>query len=424
MSGTNSKVLAALACLAIVGVACSSSPKPPTSSSAPPISSSSAAAAGSGASQTITVGVITDYTGLGASGNKSSIMGVRAGAVLAARNGITVKYIVGDDGTNPASALTVAQKLVDEDHVSAIIAVSAVLFGATNYLTQLNIPVIGAGEDGPEWLTAKNMFSVFGANDTTKVAAGYGEIFKMNGATTIGTLGYGISPESAESAEGAAASAETAGLKAPYVNAQFPFGSTNVQPVALAMKNDGVDGVMLPIDPNSAFALITALRQVGDNLKVALLATGYGGDLLQGGPGAIQAGQGVYFYTTFEPVEMHTAATEQLVNDLKAVGVTTEPTYAEYSGYSAVAMLAQALKTSGPNPSHQALINTLSAITNWDAAGLFDGHTIDPGDRGGPTGTNNCVFVTKLEGSTFELAPNEDPLCSSVIPGKTVGTPS
>ena len=56
---------------------------------------------------------------------------------------------------------------------------------------------IAAPEDGPEWLTSKNMFPVYGYLDTTKVSTVYGQFFKMDGVTTVGALGYSISPSSA-----------------------------------------------------------------------------------------------------------------------------------------------------------------------------------------------------------------------------------
>jgi ABC-type branched-subunit amino acid transport system substrate-binding protein len=343
---------------------------------------------------------------------------VEAGIVRAAREGYHIKFVVGDSGTSPSTVLSAAKKLVEVNHVAAVLSVSAVLaFGAAQFLTQQGVPVVGAAEDGPEWLTSKNMFGVYGALDPTKVPAFEGQLFKMLGATNIGALGYSISPSSSDSAKGAIVSAEAAGLKGGYLNAQFPFGSTNVAPVALAMKAAGVDGVAAPIDSNTSFALISALRQVGDPLKVALLATGYGGDLLQAGPGALQNAQNVYFYTSFEPVEMHTAATEQLQNDLKAAGVTTEPTYAEYAGYTAVEMLVEGLKAAGSNPTHQALISALGGITNWDAAGLFGAHPINPAVRPPAVG---CVYVTKLSGSNFQLVPNADPICGGNLPGKSV----
>jgi Periplasmic binding protein len=133
--------------------------------------------------------------------------------------------------------------------------------------------VVAVGEDGPEWLTAKNMFSVFGALNTTKVATTFGQFMNSQGVTNLGELGYGVSPVSAESAKGDAASAETAGITVGYLNANFPFGSTNVAPVAIAMNAGGVNGFTASTDPNTAFLLITALKQQGVTLQASLLAT-------------------------------------------------------------------------------------------------------------------------------------------------------
>jgi branched-chain amino acid transport system substrate-binding protein len=240
----------------------------------------------------------------------------------------------------------------------------------------------------------------------------------------VGTLGYSISPTSSENAKGTAISAQVAGLKAGYVNANFPFGSTNVEPVALAMKSAGVDGAYASVDPNTGFALITALRQSGNNPKVALLPTGYGGDLQQAGPTAQQVAQNISFISLFEPVEMHTAATQQFQSALKSVGVTGDPTYAEYAGYTSITLLVQGLRGAGSNPSQSGLISALSHITSFDAAGLLGSHPINISQRTGSAGPNNCGWYTKYSGSTFQLVPGADPLCGTIVPGKTVSSSS
>lgn len=289
--------------------------------------------------------------------------------------------MVGDTAANPATALSAAQKFVTQDHVTAVIANSALTFAASNYLTARGVPVIGAGQDGPEWISAKNMFSVFGALNTTKVADTLGKFFKMQGVTTVGAVGYSVSPISSETAKAAAESAKSVGLKVGYLNANFPFGSTNVAPVALAMKAAGVDGFTATTDPNTAFALITALRQSGADIKVALLATGYGGDLLQAGPGALKAAQNVYFSLGYEPIEMQTAGTKQFSSDLKAAGVSAIPSVAAYNGYASVGLLVRALKASGGSTSSSAIISALSNIHDWNALGLFGSHKLDLSDR-------------------------------------------
>ena len=242
------KTAVALAAAAALGLAaCGSSskgantPAGGTSSSAGG-GGSSAPSGGNNVKATITVGILADITGPAASGNKTVASGVKAGAVYAARNGITVKYIEADTATNPGTALSAAKKLVQQDHVSVVIAHSAIAFAAAPYLASQKVPVIGAGEDGPEWTQLKNMFAVYGALHTTKVTDTLGKFFKMQGVTTVGSVGYSISPLSSESAKAAIASSESVGLKKGYLNASFPFGSTDVGPVVLGMKNAGVDG--------------------------------------------------------------------------------------------------------------------------------------------------------------------------------------
>ena len=425
------KVVVVVATVAVMAAACSSSKSSSSSSSsaatsAAPATTAAAAAASSttaapGSNGTYTIGILTDATGPAASGNKTSVQGVQAGAVIAAQDGYIIKTVVGDTATSPSTALAAAQKMVTEDHVDAVISVSALAFGAAPYLTAQGIPVIGVAEDGPEWIASKNMFSVFGFLDTTKVGTTLGNLFKLLGATTIGSLGYSISPSSAESAKASAVSAQAAGLKVGYLNYSFPFGSTNVQPIALAMKNGGIDAFTASVDPNTGFAMISALRNLGVNLKAAVLPTGYGGDLEQAGPGALQSAQGVYFYTSFEPFEMNTPATQQMAAALKTVGVTGDPTYAEYAGYTSVALLLQGLQAAGPHATSASLLTALSGIQSYNAAGLFGTHHISMSDRAASAGgVDGCEYVVKLTGSTFDLVPGADPICGTIIPGKTV----
>ena len=61
-------------------------------------------------------------------------------------------------------------------------------------------------------------------------------------------------------------------------------------------------------------------------------------------------------------------------------------------------------------------------ITNYNAAGLFGSHTLSfaMSARGGVPGADGCYWYTIFQGSTFHLVPNADPVCGSVIPGKSV----
>jgi branched-chain amino acid transport system substrate-binding protein len=369
-----------------------------------------------GGTQTVTIGVLADETGPAASATKTVVDGVKAGTIYAAREGITVRYVVGDTATNPATALTAAQKLVTEDHVQAVLMQSALGFTVSSYLTAHNVPVVGFAEDGHEWFTSPNMFSITGPVLVDEVTTTAGNLFRAQGATNVAVVGYGVSPQSQNNAAEGAASAKLAGLKAGYTNVNFPFGSTDVGPTVLAMKAAGIDALYATVDPNTVLSLVTALRNQGVNLKVALLPTGYGGDLTSAGPGAVHAAQGSYFVLGYEPVEMRTAATRQFVADRQAAGITGDPTFAQYNGYLSVGLLVRAFKAAGANPTSASLLNALRGIHNWDGLGLYGGRTYDINQKAVTAG--DCLYITKLVGSTFQLVKGADPICGTLTANK------
>ena len=400
-------VAAALAVLAAAGCGSSSSPT---------------ASAPSGGSTTYTIGLLTDASGPGASGNATSVQGVKAGIAWAAAQGVHINLVVGDTETSPTAALSAAQTLVRQDHVLAVDAISALTFAASAFLAAQKIPVFGSAEDGPEWNSSRNMFSITGPDEPTLVPPEFGQLMKMEGGTNLASIGYGISPSSADAAQVDAKSATEAGLKAGYVNTNFPFGSTNVGPAVIAMKNAGIDSFTAATDSNTSLAFITGLKNDGVKLKFSILDTGYGGDLLSAGPGAEQAAQGVDFSLPYEPVEMHTPQTEQFQKYLASAGVKGEPTFAEYLGYASVLYFVQALKAAGATATQASLTSSMANIHSFSAGGLTSaGYPIVNNGTGIPAGTTECLYITQFSGTAFHLVAGADPICGKVLAMRAAG---
>ena len=366
----------------------------------------------------MTVGVLADLTGPASVTGDTTVDGIKAGIGVAAKEGYNIKYVVADTTSTPTGALTAAKKLVEEDHVFAVIMISELGFGAAQYLTSQNVPVIGANVDGPEWLTARNMFSIFGYSDYTRVNTVYGKTFQGLGVTRLGGIAYSIEPASYDFVKSTAVSAQLAGIAVPYLNTNLPFGTTDVTPVAIAMKNAGVDGMFTGVAQATSFALVEALKLQGAKVK-SFLPTGYGGDLTGGGPGASNVAQGVYFSVVYEPAEMHTAATEKLMNALKTYAGWTgpDPTEHQYFGYLSIDGLVQGLKAAGPNPTQAQFINTMLGITSYSADGLAGGHTMSFAlqGRGTVSGYDNCTWMTQYSGTTFHLVPGMTPICGTTL---------
>lgn len=367
-------------------------------------------------SKTITIGFVTDLTGSASSGFLTSKLGIDAylnrinatGGV----NGIKIKYVLADTTSTPTGALTAVQKLVQQNNVFAIVEDSSDFFGAEPYAQQQGIPVVGSAIDGPYWgdPTKTNIFAAAGPTNENYYLTAVGTFMKSQGVTKCASLGYASSPSSALAAIGFIKSCEAVGLKSGYLNTQFPFGSTNIGPIALAMKNAGVDGLFLPTVPSTSFALVVALHLLGAKLKAVLLPVGYGGDLLAS-KAAIEAAQGVDFETIGVPAEANTPATRQRAADLAKVGVTTDPTFAEQETILALTAFVTGLKAAGPNPTRQSFMAAMSKITNYDAGGLLAPEKLSFRDY---TPANGCMWVTQLSGTKFVVMPNM-PLCGQEV---------
>jgi branched-chain amino acid transport system substrate-binding protein len=380
--------------------------------------SSSGGSSGGGASssaasgKTIKIGVVTDLTGAASSGFLTNNKGIDAYlARLKAEGGVNgqqIEYVTGDTTSTPTGALTAVQKLVQRDKVFAIVENSSFFYGAQAYALQQGIPVVGSALDGPIWTDPKNtnLFASGGLVNSDYAQAAQGQFMKAQGVTKCASIGYSSSVSAQNAAIGFTQSCEQAGLQRGYLNTQFSFGSTDVGPIALAMKNAGVDGVYLPTVPSTGFALVAALGQLGVKPKAFVLATGYGGDLLAS-KAAIQAGQGVMFSLTGNPAEANTAATKQRAADLAQVGVTGPPTFAENSAYLCMAALVAGLKAAGPNPTRQGFMTALRALKNYDADGLLAPEKIAFSEYNPPT---SCFWVAQLEGTGFKVV-KDTPTC-------------
>ncbi|MCU1655651.1 MAG: Extracellular ligand-binding receptor, partial [Pseudonocardiales bacterium] len=374
-------LLVAMPLLAVVVVACSSSSK--TSSGGGGTGSAGSSGSGGG---TYKIGVMIDETGLSAATYApTSEKGITAAvnAVNAAGGvfgGAKLSIVTADTTSTPAGALSAAQSLVQQKHVFAIVPMTSVFFGAEPYLKAQGVPVIGPGIDGPEWNLPSNtnLFNTFGEFDEDLSTTAYGTFMKSQGVTTCGSIGASNIPSVTASAKGFIASCTAAGLKGSPVNTSIPYGGTDIGPIALQMKAAGVDGIELSESPNTAYALVARLKQLGVKLKVALLAIGYGSDTLSSASTAAAA-QGFAFTSQGAPVELTSSPGAQKMKAvLVAGGITGAPTYAEQTAYEDVqALVAGFAAAAKSNASRTEFMTALRGVKDFDAAGVFAPAKID-----------------------------------------------
>jgi branched-chain amino acid transport system substrate-binding protein len=415
-----------------LAAACSSSSSSTgaAGASSPTTSGSSSASAG-GNGTPIKVGVVTSITGASASGfTPGTENGVKARLALANAaggvNGHKITYVMADDASTPAGAATAVRQLIEQDHVTAILDDSSWFFGGYSIAVQAGIPVFGSGFDGgPEWTNPanKDLFDVEGSENYAMVSEVWGLMAKKLGVTKAGAVGYSDSPSAEISANNFMSSVQHYGISAGYVT-NVPFGTTNVGPIVLGIKNSGTNGFYTVTIPNTSFAVLVGLEQAGVKMKMVLLPTGYGGDLLAD-KAAVQAGNGAYMYSDAAPVETGNAGAKELQNALHTyagVPAGTVPDFSEYQGWTEADALVAALGTAGANPTSSSIISGFRNTATWNDSGLYP-QPVDFakfGNEASSTGPGGCLYVVQLLNGAFHPVSGLSPICAGAVPGVTV----
>jgi branched-chain amino acid transport system substrate-binding protein len=373
----------------------------------------------------ITVGYIYSGTGVAGSTSKNGGKGFQARVdrqnAQGGVNGRKIKAILIDDQSSAAN-LTATQDLVQNRNAFVVVNDSAFAFLSYRYLLDNHVPMIGGGYDGAYYGQPGNesIFSALGSPFTGLTSDGAARIMKKLGASNVATVGYGASASSSAAAKTLQQYAVPAlGLKAVYTNASVDFGTSDVGPLVLGMKNAGADAAYLPLVASSNFAIIQGLAQNGAKMKALVMPTGYGQDLLDS-PIASTLGPEDVFVTAWAPVEVKTKATKQFQSDLtKYSGLAGVPDFGAYTGYVTAELAILGLQHAGATPTRQGFVDGLRALGTYDQAGLGCGPTDFSSAHYGKYSINGCTYTVTVKNGKFVVGNGGKPL-----PTKLVGDPA
>jgi branched-chain amino acid transport system substrate-binding protein len=377
----------------------------------------------------VTLGYITSETGVAASvlanADKSCKARVDAENAKGGVNGRKIKLETIDD-TSSGANLTAAQDLVQNRNAFAVIDNSAFAFLSWRYLKDQGVPMIGAGFDGSYYYQQGNENIISPLGDGTPVPGlAYDtatKVMKQMGAKKVAAVGYGASPSSSESAKATETfGAKAQGLEGVYLNNSVDFGSTDVGPIVLGIKNSGADGLYLPLDSNTNFAIVQGLQQNGVKMKANVLATGYSQDLLNQ-PIAKTITPNDVMFTGYRPIELGGKAVKQFLANMKKYGgLTGIPNYGGYTGYIACDLAIVGLKNAGKNLTRQGFVDAIRKTNGgiYDSAGLTCKPTNLSYENFGKISPTSCTWFVSLQNGKFNVLNGGKP-----VTGKLVGDPA
>lgn len=373
----------------------------------------------------ITIGYI--YSGTGAAASTSQFGGKACKARVDRQNaqggvnGRKIKLIAIDDKSGGGN-LTAAQDLVNNSNAFMVVDDSAFAFLSFRFLLDQGVPMVGGGYDGDYYGKPGNesIFSALGTPFAGLTSDSGIRIMKQLGAKKTAAVGYGASPSSSASAKSLQEFAAPAlGLDPVYTNTTVEFGSSDVGPLVLGMKNAGADGAYLPLVASSNIAIIQGLQQNGVKMKALVMPTGYGQDLLDQ-PVAKTLGPEDVFTSAWAPVELKTKATKQFQSDLKKYGdLTGVPNFGAYTGYITCELAILGLQNAGATPTRQGFVDGLRKLGSYDQAGLGC-TTVDISlEHYGKYPIDGCGYAVTVENGKFVPMNGGKP-----IKAKLVGDPA
>ena len=431
----------ALLAVGLVSGACGSSSKSSAPTTAPSASSGAGTTSGSSASSgagtsagnkasapgvtpnTIKIGFITSLTGDAASTYASSATGAeayfdavnKAGGV----DGRQIQLVIKDDASTPAGYLTASQLLIGEG-VFAILDNSSFAFGGYKAAQQAGVPVVGDGDDGPEWgqQPNTNMFSIIGdlnpSHQVVYVDLASAALFKSIGANDVGGLAYANSPSSTASIVDLKTALDDNGLKMGYENLSVPFGTTNVTSLVLALKQAGVNMAVCSCVQSTNLAVATGLKQAGSNAK--MLSLGGADSTLFSSSSAAEAANGVYYTSFYPPLDIPNPSTTAFENNLKAADSSyqmgTYPPFGTTQAYLAAQLMVKGLQVAGQEPTRKSFISNLSNVTNWDSNGLM-AYPLSF-NHFGQSNSTYCEYFVVVSGNKFVAVDNGKDFCANL----------
>ena len=323
----------------------------------------------------ITVGSIANVTGPLSSGFAPVVNGVEAYfSMINAQGGVAGRKLkLGfqtDDQGSPTIDLSVAQKLVQQDQVFAVVGVGTPFFGGAAYLAQTGTPTFGYAVS-TDFQDRPTLFADYGSVLCFPCGApGDAYLAQQLGAKSIAVVSYGV-PQSAAACKAAVTGMKEMGLNVSFSDLNLTFGA-DPTPDVLQMKNANADMWFSCLDVNGNVAFARAIIQNGLSMKQVWF-NGYDRGTVQQ-YGSIM--NGVYFGLQHVPFEAALAypgvypGLDTYIREMQKYQPAFTYDEVAMDGWIAADQFVTGLKAVGRNLTQKNLVAAINKETAYNGAGL------------------------------------------------------
>jgi len=323
---------------------------------------------------------------------------------------------VADDRSDQTQDLAVAKKLVEQDHVFAIVPVLTQTLGASQYLAQAKVPFFGWSIQ-PVWCNNPYAFGFDGNDcDQTQAKSVADTVAVEQRLFPDGTAaGKTVALESSDADSARLAlKGFAADWKAHGATVVLEDTSIPTPPAVVGDYTPFAEKLLTSANGRPPDVIVVVLAVAGSaGLNAKLQQLGYHG-IVQGfslyDPRIAKIAKGFVNLVQIEPFEANTAAINQMRADVRAESPTTQLSQPVAAGYWTADLFLAALEKAGPNLTRESLVAALNGGFHYEVTGgtppidFPQGHT-----QGSP-----CAAYVRGNGTGFDVAI---PLtCAPVIP--------
>ena len=375
----------------------------PTAASAQPGAVTAAGGAPAASSQGIQsgplkVGAVITQSGLGdqspvAHGLDAGLKEINAQGGV---HGITFNLEVLDDGTDPNRGQADLRRLVEQDHVFALVGECAPLtdIDASDYFDQQQVPVFGSCFASNQQYSNPYIFPlVVKPYLSGQLMAGY--LISQMGSRKPAVVSLDVNVLD-QSYDGAVAGIQSRTGKNPCDAEKVPISQTSYDTVVLNEKSNNCDGVILNLDPAHTLSWMQSAQRYGYHPQVIAL-TGFDQTVVDHA-GSYADGLVTYFAQYMPGVDAAPA-----LQRFQQAMQTFEPDEHDLNdalvGYLAAVSFAEEIAQIKGPVSRQAFLNVLYSTTIQN--GLMQPVRFHPGDHSAATA---CRFYVLHQGRWADLS--------------------
>jgi len=326
-------------------------------------------------STSITVGSIADISGPLSADFAPITAGVQAYfSMVNAAGGVDGRKLVlgaqKDDQGSSTTDLTVAQQLVEQDHVFAVVGVGTPFFGGASFLAHQGVPTFGY-QVSSDWSAGPSLFGAFGSYlEFSTGQMGFAYAAQQLHAKSVGVIAYAV-PQSAAACQSAVTGFNAFGVPVGYQDLSFGFGADPTSDV-LQMRDHGVDVVFTCLDVSGNVAFARAIAQNGVPARMVWL-NGYDRSTLQQYGSLLEGTVVALEHVPFEAAVEFPGAYPAMDSYLKEMQ-KYQPTHVydevAFDGWVDAVHFVDGLQAVGHNLTQAKVVHALNAMTDYTAGGL------------------------------------------------------